>query len=111
MVMAFNLGVRVTEADSDRWGRMSRAASSTRLYFNTKTRTEASAAGALPATGVAAAAGTAEAVSEMAMKAAKKTPFLTRMKNPATQELTIERLTTVGLSAWLNLSVFQSFNL
>jgi hypothetical protein len=110
MVMAFNLGVSVTEADSDRWGRMSRAASSTRLYFNTKTRTEASAAGALAATGEAAA-GTAKAVSEMAMKAAKKTSFLTRTRNPETRGLTIERLTIVGLSAWLNLSIFQSFNL
>jgi hypothetical protein len=78
--MAFNLGVSVTEADSDRCGRMSSAASSTRLYFNTKTRTEASAA-ALP--GADSAAGTASAVSEMAMTAAKRILFLTRMKNPA----------------------------
>src|SRR6266545_2932106 len=105
MVMAFNLGVSVTEADSERWGRMSRAASSTRLYFNRKTRTKTSAAAALPATG-GAAAGTTGAVSEMAMKAAKKTLFLTRTKNPETRGLTI-----VGLSAWLNLSISQSFDL
>jgi hypothetical protein len=84
--MAFNLGVSVTEADSDRCGRISRAASSTRLYFNTKTRTEASAAGALPATGGAAAGGTAKAVNEMAMKAAKKTSLLTRTKNQPSEE-------------------------